>query len=286
MNDNEKSKFTSPSDILAHYKTNSKIINVVFSIIIIFAVFADALTPPVTYKSSIMLKKILFIVVFTLVWEIILISIKCIRIILKRRMLVYECAPNKYLEVLNGIFQAERRKEYKLMCIFDMVSALMYLGRYDEALNLLHSSRVNINKLKKYNLLRYYVYSSQCYCLLGNMDEAKKNKSIAEDLMKSRKFNFAQKMNNKMTALYLEARIAFYSNDMKKARKLYQKALIACKTPLDTIVNLYNLALIDMKENKFDCAEEKFEIVIQYGNELYQVIKSEENLNIITQRTI
>lgn len=109
---------------------------------------------------------------------------------------------------------------------------------------------------------------------------------MAEDLMKSRKFNFAQKMNNKMTALCLDARIAFYSNDLIKARTLYQKALVSSKTPLDTVVNLYNLALIDVKENKFDCAEEKFRIVIQYGNELFQVNKSEENLNIINQRTI
>lgn len=286
MINNEKSRLTSAGEILNRYKANNKIINTVFFLMIICGVLADALTPPISYNPQVMLKKIIFIIIFTLIWEITLISTKCIRIILKRRMLIYECAPNKFLQVADGICRLERKKEYKLMCIFDMVSALIYLGRYDEALNMLNCSLVNVNKLKKYNLLRYYIDSSQCCLSLGNMDEAMKNKSMAEALIKNKKFNFAQKTNNKIAISGLEAKIAFYSNDFKKARELYHKSLITSRSPLGSIVNLYNLALIDMKENKFDCAEEKFEIVVQYGNELCQVNKSKENLNIIAQRTL
>lgn len=280
MSDDVKKKY-SASAVLAKYKRGNKIVNIVFLFILISAVFIDALTPPVVLTLEIMIPKIIFIAIFSIIYAILRVVIKFMRIVLLRRVLTEECAPNKYIEILKVVLEFEHNKVYKSRCLFDMIAALIYSGEFNKALYLLQSKEINKDKLKKQDLLCYYVYSSECHYNIGNINESKRFKSMAENLMKEKKYNFAQKKSNDEAIFKLDGKFAFYNNDFKKARKLYQLILINSTSILSRIVALYNLALIDVEEKKIDCAKEKFEVVIQYGNELYQVKKSKENLKSI-----
>ncbi|EJO5348898.1 hypothetical protein NRP93_003038 [Clostridium botulinum] len=111
MSNNIKEKYS--SNILAKYKKGNKIINIVFLFIIIIAVFIDALTPPVKLTLEAMIPKIIFIVIFSTICATIKIFIKYIRIVLLKRILTEQCAPNKYGEILDGILEIEHNKVYK-----------------------------------------------------------------------------------------------------------------------------------------------------------------------------
>ncbi|EJO5348897.1 hypothetical protein NRP93_003037 [Clostridium botulinum] len=108
---------------------------------------------------------------------------------------------------------------------------------------------------------------------------------MAENLIKEKKYNCVQRKNNEEAISNLNGKNAFYNNDFNKSRKIYQVALINSVSILSRVIALYNLALIDVKENKIDCAKEKFQIVIQYGNELYQVNESKKKLKFIEQNS-
>ncbi|MBL4931921.1 hypothetical protein [Clostridium paridis] len=282
MNEIEIKKQIIVSSIIAKYKRGNYIINGVFLIVIICVAIIAVLKTPIEFTFPVFTHIIKLSLISGIIIAVLKISIKYIRILLLKRILLEECAAKKYFEIMNGVYRSERKKVYREKILFEMIYGSIYSGNFNGALELLLSGKIDTKKLRKQDLLNYYVYLADCYYSLGNIDEFLKAKSTAEKITDNKKYSVAEKINNQIKIIVLKGDLAFYNNDFKESRELFQEALLNVSSKLNKIVIIYKLSLIDIKEGMLEGAKEKLEFVINHGNEIYQVNEAKEQIRLIS----
>ena len=185
-------------------------------------------------------------------------------------ILTDECDPEKFLTEYDSFYNINRS--------FDRInrySAVINLGKYDEARQIIESAPPpETEKSKNYALL-YYINAANLNIFDGKFEEAQQKLDYVKNLElppKDKSFSINAIDGNEVELLRRQGHLV-------ESRRLLNE-LLQRKIPKISVLScVFALGLISVEEQKYDEAKAAFRKVIDEGNKLYKVTLAKQELD-------
>ncbi|MBO4667937.1 MAG: tetratricopeptide repeat protein [Bacilli bacterium] len=189
------------------------------------------------------------------------------------------CSPNLYMDNLRkyrrGCILSKKQKK-----IYDLYDCIGYLdlGEFDNALEIL--LEIDKSEVKFDDVTNVLLMKNWCeYFYYNNLDVKLKASLLRLKSFITDSKDISVKKGSSLIYHTLEAKYYILSGDnLDKARKLYTDAVNLTPTKLNIARAMYNLAIIDIKEKKYNEAVDKLKRVSEMCDELYVVRRAKELL--------